>query len=142
VTVRPFDVVVVSHGPLASAMLAAAAMICGAMSRIGAIGLDPEESPESLLERLRDAIDPSRPTLILTDLQGGTPHNVACVLARRHDTVSCVAGLNLGLLIEVATCTDALDDQLVRRLVALARDGIVGASGTRAVPSGSVAETI
>ena len=122
--VRPFDVLVVSHGGLAEAMVAAAAMICGETERVRAVGLDPTDSPETFAERVEAAIDPRQPTLILSDLFGGTPHNVACALARRHE-VRCIAGTNLGLLIEVLTTTDALDDQLVERLIPAARDGIV-----------------
>ncbi len=121
---RPFTVLVVAHGGLAEAMVASAAMIVGEVERVRSVGLDPADSPESFAERVEAAIDPERPTLILSDLFGGTPHNVACALARHHE-VRCISGLNLGLLIEILTTTDALDDELVERLVAVARDGIV-----------------
>ena len=105
-------------------MIASASMICGEVERVRAVALDPADSPESFAARVEEAIDNDRPTLILSDLFGGTPHNVACALARRH-AVRCISGTNLGLLIEVLTTTDALDDGLVERLVAVARDGIV-----------------
>jgi mannose/fructose/sorbose-specific phosphotransferase system IIA component len=122
--VRPFDVLVVAHGGLAEAMIASATMICGETERVRAVGLDPTDSPETYAARVDAAIDPERPTLILSDLFGGTPHNVACALARRHE-VRCISGTSLGLLIEVLKTTDALDDQLVERLVTVAREGIV-----------------
>ena len=121
---RPFDVLVVAHGGLAEAMVASAAMIVGEVDGVRAVGLDPTDSPESFAERVEAAIDRERPTLILSDLFGGTPHNVACALARGH-AVRCISGTNLGLLIEVLTTTDALDDGLVERLVPVARDGII-----------------
>ena len=127
---RPFDVLIASHGPLAAAMVDAAGMICGAMPRVTAVGLAPHDSPESFLERVEQAIDAERPTLILTDLYGGTPHNVLCTLAkRRADQVRLIAGANLGLVIEAVTSDgEPLDDALVERLTALAREAVVDVS--------------
>jgi mannose/fructose/sorbose-specific phosphotransferase system IIA component len=128
VTVRRFDVLIASHGSLASAMLEAAGMICGDHSDTTAIGLEPDESPEAFGNRLEGAITAHRRTLVLTDLYGGTPHNVACALTRRNHTIRCVAGVNLGLLIEAITCDEELDDSLVERLVTSARDAVVDVS--------------
>lgn len=125
---RPFDVLVVSHGALADAMVAAAFMICGETDGVGAVGLAPDDSPETFAERLAAAIDERRPTLILSDLFGGTPHNVACATARRQG-VHCISGANLGLLVEAITTSEELDDHLVDRLVSLAREGVVDVTG-------------
>lgn len=121
---RQFDVLVASHGEVAAAMIEAAAMICGGQEGLAAVGLDPSETPETFGARLEAAIDPSRPTLILTDLFGGTPNNVACS-ALRKSSVRCIAGVNLGLVIEAITSTEPLDDELVARLVEIAREGVV-----------------
>ena len=127
---RPFEVLIASHGPLASALLAAAEMICGSTQGVSAVSLQPEDSPESFADRLRQALKPGTPTLILSDLYGGTPHNVACaVIGRDSNEVRCLAGVNLGLLIEAITATEPLDDELVGRLVTSSRDAIVDVSG-------------
>ena len=132
---RPFDVLVASHGSLASSMVAAATMICGELERVATIGLESHESPEGFLSRLEPLVDRRRPTLILTDLYGGTPHNVACVLARRGDGIRCIAGLNLGLFIEAITAGDELDDALVDHLVASAREGVIEVAPRTALAS-------
>jgi PTS system mannose-specific IIA component len=133
--VRRFDVLIASHGSLALAMVEASRMICGDHSGVTAIGLQPDESPEAFEDRLGAAINAHRPTLVLTDLYGGTPHNVACALARRNLAMRCVAGVNLGLLIEAITCDGVLDDALVERLVASARDAVVDVSARIAAKS-------
>jgi D-glucosaminate-specific PTS system IIA component len=122
--VRQFDLVVASHGGLAAALLDAAAMICGPAEGATAVGLDPSDSPEAYRDRLVAAVAPGRPTLILTDLYGGTPQNVAIVAARSAE-VRLISGANLGLLIEALTADEPLGDALVERLVASARDSIV-----------------
>lgn len=121
---RQFDVVVASHGGLGTALLEAAAMITGPVEHATAVGLDPADSPETYRERLLAAVAPGRPTLILTDLFGGTPQNVA-IAATRSQPVRCISGANLGVVIEALTADEPLGDALVERLVAAARESIV-----------------
>jgi len=125
--VRQFDVVVASHGGLAGAMLEAAGMICGAQDGARAVDLRSEDSPESFAERLAAAVDPTRDTLILTDLFGGTPNNVAAAYSR-DGAVRCISGANLGLLIEALTAAEPLGDALVERLVNAGRESVVDVS--------------
>lgn len=121
---RQFDLVVASHGGLAAALLDAAAMICGPAAQATAVGLDPSDSPEAYRDRLMAAVNPDRPTLILIDLFGGTPQNVA-IAATRSGDVRCIAGANLGLVIEALTADEPLGDALVERLLVSARESIV-----------------
>lgn len=122
---RPFDVIVVSHGDLAEAMVASAVMICGPTEGVRSIGLQAADAPETFAERLDAALDADRPTLILSDLFGGTPNNVVMATARRYASARCISGVNLGLLIEAMTTGDELDDALIDRLVTLAREGVM-----------------
>lgn len=127
---RPFEVLIASHGPLASSLLAAAEMICGSTQGVTAVSLEPEDSPETFADRLREALGPDTPTLILSDLFGGTPHNVACALmASERPAARCLAGVNLGLLIEAITATEPLNEALVERLAASGRESIVDVAG-------------
>ena len=116
--------VVASHGGLATALLEAAAMISGPADHATAVGLDPTDSPETYRERLLATITQGRPTLILTDLFGGTPQNVA-IAATRSQPVRCISGANLGLVIEALAADEPLGDALVERLVEAARESIV-----------------
>ncbi len=126
---RPFRVIIAAHGALAAAFLASAEMICGPAEDVVAIGLQPEDSPEQLAERLREAAGPpDAPVLLLTDLQGGTPSNVACVVARGRPNTVTVTGLNLGILIEALLSLDTLDEEAINHLVSAGRDSIVDAT--------------
>lgn len=127
---RAFRIVVAGHGDLAPGFLSAAALICGALDRIEAVSLLPEDSPETFAERLAAACgDPEQSVLILTDLVGGTPHNVALAMVRRRSSAVLISGANLAVLIEAATSMDALDDASVERLVATGRAALTdGAS--------------
>lgn len=72
--------------------------------------------------------DPAGRLLILTDLAGGTPHNVALVATRHLPRAVLISGVNLAVLIEAAMSTDALDGESVERLVASGREALVDAS--------------
>jgi PTS system mannose-specific IIA component len=127
---RSFRIVVAAHGDLAAAFVSAAQMICGRVEALDAVGLRPDDSPESFSERLAALVpDPAEPLLILTDLVGGTPHNVSLALARRRPSAVVISGVNLAVLMEAAMSGDSLDPDLVARLVSTGRDALMdGAS--------------
>ena len=121
---RSFRIVVAAHGELADAFVSAAQLVCGVLHDLHAVGLRPEDSPESFADRLSAVATGDGPILILTDLVGGTPHNVALTLARRNPAATVISGVNLAVLVEAATSTDALDPATVERLVALGRGAL------------------
>jgi len=129
---RTFRIVVAAHGELADAFVSAATLICGVLHDIHAVGLRPDDSPESFSDRLAEVVAGDEPILILTDLVGGTPHNVALILARRLPAATVISGVNLAVLVEAATSTDALDAATVDRLVALGRIALSDSSSLAA----------
>ena len=125
---RPFRIVVAGHGDLADALVSSAQLICGMVEDLHAVGLRPDDSPESFGDRLQAVTATDDPLLILTDLVGGTPHNVALAASRRQPAVFLISGVNLAVLIEAATTTDALDTTLVERLVSGGRGALADAA--------------
>jgi mannose/fructose-specific phosphotransferase system component IIA len=131
--VRPFRIVIAGHGSLPAALLATAELICGKIADLAAVGLAPTETPDHYADSLRAAIGRDhRPVLVLCDLLGGTPFNMASAIARRAPRVVCLAGANLAMTVEAALATDALDDALVERLIEVGRSGIVETERHRA----------
>jgi PTS system mannose-specific IIA component len=125
---RGFRIVIAAHGDLASALLSATELICGPTNELRAVGLRPEDSPESFSERLAAAIGESgRPLLVLTDLAGGTPSNVALRLVRGWPSAFVISGVNLAVVMEAAMSIDVLDRAAVDHLVELGRQGLVDA---------------
>lgn len=124
--VADFRIVLAAHGALASGFLASAELICGPLPNVTAVPLEANDSPESFRERLVAAMGTlDEPVLVLTDLRGGTPHNVACTVVRDHPGAVLVSGINLAVLIEAATSLDSLDEAAIDRLVAAGRDNLV-----------------
>jgi mannose/fructose-specific phosphotransferase system component IIA len=142
-TVRPFRIVVVSHGELAAALCATAELICGPLDGVTALGLDASAAPEELARQLRAVLEPNvgpnalsngasneLPTLVLADLAGGTPFNVASLVARQVPNVEVLGGTNLGLLVEAITSLDPIE-QVVPHLIEAGRAGIREAAPLR-----------
>jgi mannose/fructose-specific phosphotransferase system component IIA len=125
--VRPFRIVVAGHGQLASALLGSAEMICGPIENSRAVGLLPEHTPEAFAEQLREAVG-AGPCLVLADLAGGTPANVAILVGRDRPDMTVIAGTTLGMLIEAAMSVDGLDDAFIEHLITAGRSGVVNAT--------------
>ena len=130
---RAFRIIIAGHGALPAALLSTAELICGPIADIAAVGLAPTDTPDRYAEALRSAIGRDhRRVLVLTDLLGGTPFNVASAIARRSPRVVCVSGMNLAMTVEAALSSGDLDDSLVERLLEVGRDGIVETERHRA----------
>jgi PTS system N-acetylgalactosamine-specific IIA component len=133
IELRGFRIVIAGHGSFPAAMLATAELICGTIPEAAAVGLDPHETPDSFAEKMRAAIGhDGRRVLVLCDLLGGTPYNVASSIARRSPRVVAAAGTNLAMVVEAALATDPLDDAFVERLLELGRAGITETGRHRA----------
>ena len=142
---RAFRIVIAGHGTLPAALLATAELVCGPIADIAAVGLEPAESPDHFTEALRAAIGQdhsldrdagragrARRVLVLCDLLGGTPFNVASAIARRSPRIVCISGVNLAVAVEAALADGDLDGALVERLLEVGRSGIVETERHRA----------
>ncbi len=95
---------VVSHGHLSQELLAAAEMIVGEISHVHAVSIgwhdDVNEATEEIRRLITEA-DLGEGVLIVTDMFGGTPSNIAFSF---HDPgkVEVVTGVNLPMIIKIA----------------------------------------
>ncbi len=99
-------IILASHGNLAAGMKNAVHMIYGECSDLAVIGLEDSDNLEEWGEELGRLIElfPAG-VIILADLFGGTPCN-QCLLktierAKNREAVSLIAGMNLGMVLEV-----------------------------------------
>lgn len=95
-----------SHGPLADALRETVNVLePEQIEPLGALSLAWDEAPENASDRLQKAIakaDRGRGVVLLTDMFGGTPSNLAIsVMSGRP--VEVIAGINLPMLVKLAT---------------------------------------
>jgi PTS system mannose-specific IIA component len=100
---------IVTQGHLADELLAAARKIVGDQCRLSALSLDWDDTFEAAGAKLRSAVESLPPDgdglLILTDIYGGTPNNVALTL-REPGRVEVVSGVNLPMVVRLACLGD------------------------------------
>jgi PTS system mannose-specific IIA component len=97
-------VVLATHGRLADELLRAAELICGPIEGCRAITLSATTALEDARQALGDAIEEveqGQGVLVLTDMFGGTPSNLALTFLDDH--VEVVTGVNLPMLLKLTT---------------------------------------
>ena len=101
---RMIGIVLVTHGNLAREFLAALEHVVGPQQCVSAVCIGPEDDMEKrraeILERVR-ACDTGDGVIVLTDMFGGTPSNLA-ISCMSRPKVEVLAGINLPMLVKLA----------------------------------------
>jgi PTS system mannose-specific IIA component len=111
-------VVVVTHGQLATELVNATETIVGDLPQFAAVSIGWHEDTGDAREEIAQAItrvQQGQGVLILTDMFGGTPSNLAMTFLG-GDTVEVITGVNLPMLIKLAGLQEQPD------LLAVARE--------------------
>lgn len=104
--------VIVTHGQLANELVSAAEMIVGEIHHITAVSIgwhDDVDVAREEVERAIQRVDVGSGVLLLTDMFGGTPTNLAATFLGQA-SVEVVTGVNLPMVIKLATQDE--DEQL------------------------------
>jgi PTS system mannose-specific IIA component len=97
--------VIVTHGRLAEEFVFAMEHVVGPQTAVASICIGPEDDME---KRRRDilaacgAVDSGAGVILLTDMFGGTPSNLA-ISVMEQTRAEVIAGLNLPMLIKLAS---------------------------------------
>jgi PTS system ascorbate-specific IIA component len=125
------SLLIIAHAPLASALRQVAEhAFPGCAAAVQAIDVMPDTAPEDLQARAASMLAANGDTLILTDVFGATPSNVAQRLADGLH-VRVVTGVNVPMLWRTLCYADEPLDALVARAMAGAAQGVMQASPTR-----------
>ena len=99
-------IVVVTHGQLARELVAACEMITGEdIPNVTSVSIGWHDAPEDARRAIVAAVDRvsgEAGTVVLTDMFGGTPSNLALSLLK-EDRVEVVTGVNLPMLIRLVS---------------------------------------
>ncbi|GAA0282340.1 PTS sugar transporter subunit IIA [Alteraurantiacibacter aestuarii] len=103
--------ILVTHGRLAEEFVNAMEHVVGAQDAVATICIGPNDDMEQRREEIAtaiDEVDSGDGAIILTDLFGGTPSNLAISLLQTGRT-EVIAGINLPMLIRLAGARKELD---------------------------------
>ena len=119
--------VLVTHGRLGSELLTAAETIIGTISHVAAVSIgwhDDVDAASDEIERAMTRVSEGRGVLLLTDLFGGTPTNIASMFLKEGEA-EVVTGVNLPMVIKLASQSgeESLAD-VARRVRDQGREGI------------------
>lgn len=109
--------VLVTHGGLAREFVAAMEHVVGPQKQVSAICIGADDDMEKRRVDILDAVkaaDTGEGVVLLTDMFGGTPSNLAISIMDQAK-VEVIAGLNLPMLIKLAKVreTETLDKAVV-----------------------------
>ena len=104
-------VVVVTHGHLATELVNAAETIVGDLPRFTAVSIGWHEDVQDAREEIAQAISRvhgEHGILLLTDMFGGTASNLGITFLE-NDRIEVLTGVNLPMLIKLASMTERTD---------------------------------
>ena len=135
--------VIVTHGHLAGELLAAAEMIVGPISHIAAVSIgwhDDVDAARDEVQRAITRVSQGAGVLLLTDMFGGTPTNIASMFLE-EGVIEVVTGVNLPMVIKLATSTGEESlAEIAPKIRDQGRQGIYLASALLAPPGKSGAD--
>ena len=120
-------VLIISHDGIGPALLGTATLMlndCPLQTKLLTVSrdCDPDQLTEDAIEQL-EALDSGDGVLVLTDLYGSTPCNIALKLAPQNH-IQVVSGLNLSMLIRVFNYPKLTLEELSENAISGGKDGI------------------
>ena len=103
--------VLVTHGRLAEEFVSATEHVVGPQESVRSICIDSDDDMEKRRDDIAEAVkvvDQGQGVIVLTDMFGGTPSNLAISLMDK-DKIEVIAGINLPMLIRLASIRDSAE---------------------------------
>jgi mannose/fructose-specific phosphotransferase system component IIA len=124
------NLLVITHGEFGAYLVEAAEGIVGAQGAgVRCVGISPRMAVNEVRERIETAIrdlNTADGLVILTDMPGGTPCNVAMPLSRNLAGVSVVSGINLYMLVTAFNHRKSASmEELIDKILSAGRRAIV-----------------
>ena len=121
-------IILLSHGPLAPALVESSSLIIGEQSNLVAFGLEPSDKLEDYIAAVMEAYNAfGGNALILVDMFGGTPCNQLTMAALRNSLhVLALSGLNLPMVMEACTLRMELSgEELLKQVMEMTQAGFI-----------------
>jgi len=117
------EIILISHGDLASGIKQSLEMIMGEQKCVHVVSLRPDGDDQQFASDLTTMVAActAEEIVIIADLLGGTPCNVATKLYHDRKRISIFAGMNLALIMEVIMCKDTHAPSILK----IARSAVV-----------------
>jgi PTS system ascorbate-specific IIA component len=119
------SLLIITHDQIGAALTdTARAMLGVSPMSIDLIAVHRDHDPDEIVSQAENLIADNEATLVLTDMYGSTPSNIACRL-HAQGNVRVVGGINLPMLVRVLNYPRLSLDELVDKAVSGGRDGVL-----------------
>jgi PTS system ascorbate-specific IIA component len=121
-------ILIISHGAFGEALIHGASHVLGKRPlQVRQVGVTIHDDPDAILPQAQDLVrqlDSGHGVLVLTDILGATPSNIATRLLKRGQ-VEGVSGASLPMLIRALTYRDESLAEVVDKAVSGGCEGVV-----------------
>ena len=103
--------VLVTHGHLADELIGALEHVVGPQPQVASVCIGPDDDMERRRADIVNSVqetDSGAGVVVLTDMFGGTPSNLAISIMERAN-IEVIAGVNLPMLVKLASVRDDLE---------------------------------
>jgi len=120
---------IITHNQIGSALLDTAInMLDSCPMPLEIIPVTTGCNPEQLLQQAKDKLEilsQGDGVIVLTDMYGSTPSNIATRLCNKNNEVAVIAGINLPMLVRLLNYPNLNLEQLVEKALSGGQDGIL-----------------
>ena len=123
---------IVAHGTLGESLIHCASHVMGKRPLyLRQLGVTIHDDPEAILPQGRDLVrflDQGQGVLVMTDIFGATPANIACRLLE-PGRIEGISGINLPMLIKALSYREEPMKDLIEKSLAGAMEGVIRMPG-------------
>ena len=123
---------IVAHGTMGESLIHCASHVMGKRPLyLRQLGVTIHDDPDAILPQARDLVrfvNQGKGVLVLTDIFGATPSNIACRLLQ-PGMVEGISGVNLPMLIKALSYRESPIDVLIEKSLGGAVEGVIRMPG-------------
>lgn len=118
------QIILATHGGMSAGVHNTVEMILGDMPNLYHVATlrDETESVTEAVERIISGFKPEDPVYILTDIMGGSVNNEMMRLSAKHPGITVICGMNMALVLGIASETEALSRDGLENLIRQSRE--------------------
>src|SRR5512135_2253554 len=119
-------ILIIAHGTLGESLIHCASHVFGSRQpQLMQLGVTVHDDPAALLPQAQElvrSLDEGSGVLVLSDIYGATPCNIACRLIE-PGKVDVVSGVNVPMLVRAITYRNESLESLVNKVISGGREG-------------------
>lgn len=123
------NILIITHDNVGSSLINTALKMFGQLPLPTiTVPIEHSDDPENIINKIRNVLTKlknSEGVLILTDLFGSTPSNIARQLQLNSQTVKIVTGINLPMLIKVMNYPTLCLNKLAEKAICGGKEGVL-----------------